>query len=96
MDEKELIARGAECVAGDLILGHTVVGKYRHGQFAVTPEGASELATTVVAQATEVVAPPRPKAAPRVKSPAKAAEPQDAPVHVAPQDLTNLDDLLDA
>lgn len=40
MSDKHLIELGAECVAGDLILGRTVVGQYRNGQFILTPEGA--------------------------------------------------------
>lgn len=40
MADKHLIELGAECVAGDLILGRVVVGHYRNGQFILTPEGA--------------------------------------------------------
>lgn len=54
MQEKELIARGAECVCGDLILNRKVVGHYRNGQFIITPEGADELNNVVEVQATEV------------------------------------------
>lgn len=54
MQDKELIARGAECVCGDLILGRKVVGHYRNGQFVITPEGADELENVVEVQATEV------------------------------------------
>ena len=55
MSDKELIARGAEVVTGDLILGRTVVGHYRNGQFILTPEGAHELDNVVEVQAKEVV-----------------------------------------
>lgn len=61
MSDKELIARGAEVVTGDLILGRTVVGHYRNGQFILTPEGANELDNVVEVQAKEVVPAARPK-----------------------------------
>lgn len=79
MQDKELIARGAECVCGDLILGRKVVGHYRNGQFIITPEGADELANVVEVKATEVkpvktVAAKTAKAskAPAVEAPAEA------------------------
>jgi hypothetical protein len=48
--EKELIARGAECVTGDLMIGQKVVGHYNNGVFVITPDGEAEL------QITDVVA----------------------------------------
>ena len=54
MQDKELIARGAECICGDLILNRKTVGHYRNGQFIITPEGADELANVVEVEAVEV------------------------------------------
>lgn len=71
MQDKELIARGAECVCGDLILNRKVVGHYRNGQFVITPEGADELNNVVEIQATvvtETKAPKAPKAPKAVKT----------------------------
>lgn len=59
MSDKELIARGAEVVTGDLILGRAVVGHYRNGQFILTPEGAHELNNVVEVQVKEVASTPR-------------------------------------
>lgn len=97
MSEKELVARGAECVAGDLILNRTVVGMYRSGQFIMTPDGADELQNTVEVAAVEVPA-VRTKPAGRAKPAPKAVEPtpaQHPEPGLPPEDLTNLDDLLD-
>lgn len=68
MQDKELIARGAECVCGDLILNRKVVGHYRNGQFVITPEGADELKNVVEIQATVVTETKAPKAAKVVKT----------------------------
>lgn len=81
MQDKELIARGAECVCGDLILGRTVVGHYRNGQFIITPEGADELANVVEVKATEVK-PVKTVAAKTVA--AKTAKASKAPAVEAP------------
>lgn len=40
--EQKLQARGAVCVAGDLILDRVVVGCYRHGNFLPTEQGQAE------------------------------------------------------
>lgn len=68
MQDKELIARGAECVCGDLILNRKVVGHYRNGQFVITPEGADELNNVVEIQATVVTETKAHKAAKAVKT----------------------------
>lgn len=44
----KLLAKGAQIVGGDLILRHQVVGKFRHGDFILTPEGEAELEITDV------------------------------------------------
>ena len=62
MSDKELIARGAEVVTGDLILLRKVVGHYRNGQFVITPEGADELENIVDAVAKDVTPPRKSKA----------------------------------
>lgn len=38
-NEEALVAAGAECIAGDLILKRQVVGQYRNGVFQVSPAG---------------------------------------------------------
>jgi hypothetical protein len=38
--EAALVAAGAECVGGDLILKRQVVGQYRKGVFEISPAGA--------------------------------------------------------
>lgn len=80
MNDKELIARGAECVAGDLILHRQVVGHYRNGQFVITPAGADILQNVVDVEAvevTEVKAPRAPKPRKGLKSPDEAQDSQD-------------------
>lgn len=80
MQDKELIARGAECVCGDLILNRKTVGHYRNGQFIITPEGADILQNVVDVEAVEVKTPKAPKAPTAPKAP-KA--PKVAPVEAA-------------
>lgn len=90
MSDKELIARGAEVITGDLILNRVVVGKYRNGQFIITPEGAEEL-QNVVQEGTKVVAQSKPRAAKR----AKDAEVTDVEDKSASAELVgSLDDIL--
>lgn len=43
MSEKNLLKMGAECVGGDLILGHQTVGMYRDGSFLLTDAGRTVL-----------------------------------------------------
>lgn len=81
MSEKTLYERGAECVAGDLILNRKVVGRYRNGQFILTAEGVDELENVVEVQAVEVAEPsakaPKPRK-PRVtpSTPEQTAAPE--------------------
>ena len=82
-EEKELVARGADCVLGDLILNRVTVGRYRNGQFLLTPEGRNELDTVVQA---------RPTAAPKAAKAAKATKAAEAAVH-DPAGLLRQDDL---
>ena len=89
MQDKELIARGAECVCGDLILNRKVVGHYRNGQFIITPEGADELNNVVEVQATEVkpaktVAVKTSKALKALKA-AEPEQPAEAPADPLPE-----------
>lgn len=35
----KLVALGAQCVGGDLIYKHKVLGTFRYGDFVMTPEG---------------------------------------------------------
>lgn len=90
MSDKELIARGAEVVTGDLILNRKVVGHYRNGQFVITPEGAYELENVVEAVTKEVVT-----RTPRVPKALKNVVAPDEPTVVTEPNLTeSLDDLL--
>ena len=86
MSDKELIARGAEPVTGDLILNREVVGQYRNGQFILTPEGVAELARDAATPATKTAKAAKPTAAPATKT-AKAAKPAAEPAEApAPAD----------
>ena len=78
MSDKELLARGAECVCGDLILNRKTVGHYRNGQFIITPEGADILQNVVDVEAVEVKAPKAPKVAPVEATDADAVDATDA------------------
>ena len=84
--EKKLLARGAEVVAGDMLLHRKTVGMYRNGQFILTPDGAEELESVVDVEATEAVDKPR-----RARKQAKPAE-EAAPDIAA--DLAGLDEAL--
>lgn len=87
--EQELMARGAEVVAGDMLLKRKLVGMYRNGQFILTPEGAEELDNVVEVQAVEVA----PK---RRKTKQKALEIQAEPtIAQLEDDLAGLDDVLE-
>lgn len=77
MSEKELVARGAQCVTGDLILRNTVVGRYRNGVFAITPEGEAEL--DVLEVVAKEAAPAKPKSEPKSKPKAVAKPAAPAP-----------------
>lgn len=78
--EKTILAAGAECVAGHLVLKHKVLGSYIEGAFVPSAHGLE-----FVAVEPEPVAP-----APAVKSkPAKAVKPADESA-----DLTELEDML--
>jgi hypothetical protein len=55
------LARGAECVGGDLILKNKTLGRFRDGEFQITDEGRAELDVEEV-EFKEVVEPaPKPK-----------------------------------
>ena len=43
-NEKQLIARGADCVAGHLILRRKSMGTYLNGDFIISSDGLDELA----------------------------------------------------
>ena len=55
-NEEILRAAGGVCVAGDLIIGHTVVGQYRGGEFLPTMEGFLKLEDLAKAKQAEVLA----------------------------------------
>lgn len=87
MNDKELIARGAECVAGDLVLHRQVVGHYRNGQFVITPEGADILQNVVDVEAVEVTEQkPAQRAKPRKGVEVKAAEGDEPQAEGSAQD----------
>ena len=63
--EKTIIAAGADCVAGNLILNHKVLGSYIDGAFVASEHGL-EFAETVPA-ATKPAAPAKGKQAKTAK-----------------------------
>ena len=94
MSEKTLIERGAECVAGDLILNRKVVGRYRNGQFILTPEGVEEIENVVVAGApAAAAAPAQTRAARGARTPKGQAPVQDV-TDITPKTDTTVDDLV--
>ena len=60
--DKELIARGAVGVAGDLMLGRDIVGQYRNGVFALSDKGRDILENQIEVEAVEVKPAPKPRA----------------------------------
>jgi len=100
--EQELIARGAEYVAGDLMLNRKTVGMHRHGQFILTADGAEELETeplvavTPMAKAAGVK--PKTRAKRTALGPALSKDAPDAPDDAAidvDDAAIDVDDLLD-
>ena len=92
--EQELIARGAEYVAGDLMLNRKTVGMHRYGQFILTADGAEELETVEVAATTPekpAAAKPKTRAKRTALGPALSKDALDAPDDAA----IDVDDLLD-
>lgn len=90
--EKELIAAGADCVCGDLVLNHVVVGRYRDGSFYPTDEGMSmQVAAPMPEQAPEQAPPPAALKTPRRPKPAPAPAVETPPA--APDPLAELDNL---
>jgi hypothetical protein len=92
--EKDFIAAGAECVAGDLIYNRVVVGRYRGGTYIPTEEGMLlDLPAPAAAAAPEPEPePPKPAAIPARKTTKKPAA--AAPAAAPPSDpLADLGDL---
>ena len=85
MSEKKLIDLGAECVCGDLILGHKTVGEYRDGSFRLTDDGRKLLDNmaadeAVVLSFAEATAPaPAPAQKSRARKNTDAPAPAPAP-----------------
>lgn len=78
MSDKELIARGAEPVTGDLILNREVVGQYRNGQFILTPAGVAELARDAATPAAKTAKTAAASAAKTAKAAKSAVAPAEA------------------
>ena len=93
MDEKELIARGAECIGGDLILNRKTVGEYRQGRFVITSAGLDALGAVAAAETK----PAKVEKVEKVEKPPKQAK--QAKVENPPDDTItkplDLDSLLD-
>lgn len=79
----KFMARGAECVAGSIILRNKVMANLRNGDSVLTEDGLAEL------EVEEVVVKEPVKAKPAAKKAAKAVEPEPAA-----DDSLNFDDLL--
>lgn len=90
--EQELMARGAEVVAGDMLLKRKQVGMYRNGQFILTPEGAEELDNVIEVEAVEVA--PKSKAKPKTKIKIEMVQAEPTVTQVE-DDLAGLDDALE-
>lgn len=60
-NEQKLLALGAECVGGDLILRHKVLGRFRNGDLYLTDDG-KQLIEQDVEGAVEEVKPKRARA----------------------------------
>lgn len=94
MQDKELIKRGAECVAGNLIMNRKLMGEYKNGVFVITDAGIAELEVVEVQVKVE-----KPKAEPKVETKQKAKpkekEPEPAPLPdpVVDDELSFLDDI---
>lgn len=95
MSEKTLIERGAECVAGDLILNRVIVGRYRMGQFILTPEGADEVNNVIEVEATTVSKPATQKAVKGARG-TKTPDTVDAELKALPSSVDDLVSGLDA
>ena len=59
-DVERLMALGADCIAGDIIWKHKVLGTIRNGVFGITPEGMDALLIEDV-QVKEIVTTPKVK-----------------------------------
>ena len=96
MSDKELIARGAQCVTGDLILKNKVVGKYRNGAFFISDDGLAELEIDDVVVKEVAGAPTKATRASKAKAVEKPTKDEPADLATAPDAglLGNLDDLL--
>lgn len=91
-NDKKLIERGAQSVAGNLLLRNKIVGLYNNGDFSITEDGLSEL--EVVDVEAKPVKPAAPPKAPKAPS-KKAAVDEALPAHSDELDAdTSLDDLL--
>jgi hypothetical protein len=64
---ERLLAKGAQIVGGDVILRHKTMGRFRNGDFLITPEGVDELRVIDVVVEEEV----KPKAQARKRPPAQ-------------------------
>jgi hypothetical protein len=86
----ELMARGAACVAGDIIFRGKSMGYLKNGVFVISDDGDAELTITEVA-AVEVA----PKAAKPRKKKDEVVEEQAPAAPAAPADDLDLSDLGD-
>lgn len=69
---EKLLAKGCQVVGGDLILRHKTMGRFRNGDFLITPDGVAELQIIDVEVA--------PTKAPTRRRAAVAAAPDPVPV----------------
>jgi hypothetical protein len=66
---ERLLAKGAQVVGGDLILRHKTMGRFRNGDFLITPDGVDEL--QVIDVAVEEAVKPAKAVKPARKRPAE-------------------------
>lgn len=86
--EQKLIDQGAQCVAGQLLMKHTVLGNFRNGVFIPTEDGlkAAEIDDVVIKSETP--------AKPKTPRKAKVVEQADGTPIASDVDLDDLDSLL--
>lgn len=89
---EKLLERGAECVAGSIIMRGKTLGNMRNGDLILTDDGLAELEVDEVpVRMTPKAAEPKPAAkTARAPKAAKAAAPVEAPVADADLDLGDL------
>lgn len=95
----KFMERGAECVAGSIILRGKTLANMRNGDVVLTEDGLAELEIEEVVARPAKVAEPKPAAkttrAPKAAKGLSVPAPVEAPAPAVADDLGDLSDLLD-